>query len=89
MIRCFCVVVPSQLLDSDDNQTVVSSANQADLKRFFVGPNDCEVTGFTISPDYTSLFVNIQHPSNWPYSDNAAEAATTGVQKFVHVHQRL
>ncbi|WP_318455999.1 PhoX family protein [Photobacterium leiognathi] len=73
-------VVPSQLLDSDDNQTVVSSANQADLKRFFVGPNDCEVTGFTISPDYTSLFVNIQHPSNWPYSDNAAEAAPGGTE---------
>ncbi|MGD6738946.1 PhoX family protein [Photobacterium leiognathi subsp. mandapamensis] len=73
-------VVPSQLLDSDDNQTVVSSANQADLKRFFVGPNGCEVTGFTISPDYTSLFVNIQHPSNWPYSDNAAEAAPGGTE---------
>ncbi|WP_305371733.1 PhoX family protein [Photobacterium leiognathi] len=73
-------VVPSQLLDSDDNQTVVSSANQAELKRFFVGPNGCEVTGFTISPDYTSLFVNIQHPSNWPYSDNAAEAAPGGTE---------
>ncbi|WP_318462596.1 PhoX family protein [Photobacterium leiognathi] len=73
-------VVPSQLLDSDDNQTVVSSANQADLKRFFVGPNGCEVTGFTISPDYTSLFVNIQHPSNWPYSDNAAEAVPNGTE---------
>lgn len=73
-------VVPSQLLDSDDNQTVVSSANQADLKRFFVGPNGCEVTGFTISPDYTSLFVNIQHPSNWPYSDNAAEATPNGTE---------
>ncbi|WP_061012868.1 PhoX family protein [Photobacterium leiognathi] len=73
-------VVPSQLLDSDDNQTVVSSANQADLKRFFVGPNGCEVTGFTISPDYKSLFVNIQHPDNWPYSDNAAEAAPKGTE---------
>ncbi|WP_318443435.1 PhoX family protein [Photobacterium leiognathi] len=73
-------VVPSQLLDSNDNQTVVSSENQADLKRFFVGPNGCEVTGFTISPDYTSLFVNIQHPSNWPYSDNAAEATPNGTE---------
>ncbi|MCG3885950.1 PhoX family phosphatase [Photobacterium leiognathi] len=73
-------VVPSQLLDSDDNQTVIASSNQAELKRFFVGPNGCEVTGFTISPDYTSLFVNIQHPSNWPYSDNAAEAAPNGTE---------
>ncbi|WP_318497588.1 PhoX family protein [Photobacterium leiognathi] len=71
-------VVPSQLLDDDNNQTVIASSNQAELKRFFVGPNGCEVTGFTISPDYTSLFVNIQHPSNWPYSDNAAEATPNG-----------
>ncbi|WP_318474902.1 PhoX family protein [Photobacterium leiognathi] len=73
-------VVPSQLLDDDNNQTVIASSNQAELKRFFVGPNGCEVTGFTISPDYTSLFVNIQHPSNWPYSDNAAEAAPNGTE---------
>ncbi|WP_305420985.1 PhoX family protein [Photobacterium leiognathi] len=73
-------VVPSQLLDDDDNQTVIASSNQAELKRFFVGPNGCEVTGFTISPDYTSLFVNIQHPSNWPYSDNAAKAAPNGTE---------
>ncbi|WP_305370282.1 PhoX family protein [Photobacterium leiognathi] len=73
-------VVPSQLLDDDDNQTVIASSNQAELKRFFVGPNGCEVTGFTISPDYTSLFVNIQHPSNWPYSDNAVEATPNGTE---------
>ncbi|MCG3864624.1 MULTISPECIES: PhoX family phosphatase [unclassified Photobacterium] len=73
-------VVPSQLLDGEDKQTVISSSNQAELKRFFVGPNGCEVTGFTISPDYKSLFVNIQHPDNWPYSDNAAEAAPSGTE---------
>ncbi|WP_318456715.1 PhoX family protein [Photobacterium leiognathi] len=73
-------VVPSQLLDDDDNQTVIASSNQAELKRFFVGPNGCEVTGFTISPDYKSLFVNIQHPSNWPYSDNAVEATPNGTE---------
>ncbi|WP_318460385.1 PhoX family protein [Photobacterium leiognathi] len=73
-------VVPSQLIDDDDNQTVIASSNQAELKRFFVGPNGCEVTGFTISPDYKSLFVNIQHPDNWPYSDNAAEAAPNGTE---------
>ena len=44
-----------------------------------VGPNGCEVTGFTISPDYKSLFVNIQHPGNWPYSDNAAEETPAGM----------
>lgn len=73
-------VVPSQLLDEDDKQVVISSSNQTELKRFFVGPNGCEVTGFTISPDYKSLFINIQHPDNWPYSDDATEATPSGTE---------
>ncbi|WP_372943861.1 alkaline phosphatase PhoX, partial [Shewanella sp.] len=45
----------------------------------FVGPNGCEVTGFAITPDYTTVFANIQHPGNWPYSDKADEATPAGV----------
>ena len=72
-------VVPSKLTDENGTQEVVGADNQAELKRFFVGPNGCEVTGFTISPDYKSLFVNIQHPGNWPYSTDAAEETPSGV----------
>jgi uncharacterized protein len=50
------------------------------LRRFLVGPKECEITGLAESPDGRSLFVNIQHPgedtppnfatktygSNWP-----------------------
>ena len=72
-------VVPSKLTDENGTQEVVSADNQAELKRFFVGPNGCEVTGFTISPDYKSLFVNIQHPGNWPYSADAAEETPSGI----------
>jgi uncharacterized protein len=32
------------------------------LKRFLVGPVECEITGLTESPDGKALFVNIQHP---------------------------
>lgn len=32
------------------------------LKRFFVGPKGCEVTGITMTPDCKALFINIQHP---------------------------
>jgi len=32
------------------------------LRRFLVGPADCEITGVTETPDGTALFVNIQHP---------------------------
>jgi secreted PhoX family phosphatase len=32
------------------------------LKRFLVGPVQCEMTGFSESPDGKALFVNVQHP---------------------------
>lgn len=32
------------------------------LKRFLVGPKDCEITGLCETPDGKALFVNIQHP---------------------------
>lgn len=34
----------------------------ATLKRFLVGPKDCEITGCAETPDGKALFVNIQHP---------------------------
>ncbi|MFN9772827.1 MAG: PhoX family protein [Burkholderiales bacterium] len=32
------------------------------LRRFLVGPKDCEITGVAETPDGQTLFVNIQHP---------------------------
>ncbi len=32
------------------------------VRRFLVGPRQCEITGVTESPDGRALFVNIQHP---------------------------
>jgi secreted PhoX family phosphatase len=34
----------------------------ATLRRFLVGPVDCEITGITETPDGKTIFVNIQHP---------------------------
>jgi secreted PhoX family phosphatase len=43
--------------------TFVGARPAADrLKRFLVGPVDCEITGCTETPDGRALFVNIQHP---------------------------
>jgi len=52
------------------------------LRRFLVGPKDCEITGLAFTPDYKTIFVNVQHPgeegtlaamsSNWPSSQAAA-----------------
>ena len=33
-----------------------------ELKRFLVGPKDCEITGVAETPDGKALFINIQHP---------------------------
>ena len=32
------------------------------LRRFLVGPKECEITGVAETPDGKTLFVNIQHP---------------------------
>lgn len=71
-------IIPSNLTDTSGKQEVLSAANQAELRRFFVGPNDCEVTGVAYTPDYTNFFANIQHPGNWPVSGNAAEVTPNG-----------
>jgi uncharacterized protein len=34
----------------------------AKLRRFLVGPVDCEITGIIETPDGKTLFVNVQHP---------------------------
>lgn len=39
-------------------------ATDETIKRFFVGPQGCEVTGITMTPDFKTLFINIQHPGN-------------------------
>lgn len=71
-------VIPSQLVDTGGKQQTISADNQADLRRFFVGPNKCEVTGLAFTPDQSNFFINIQHPGNWPYSSNAAEVTPEG-----------
>ena len=46
-----------------DVQTRVGAKPAADkLRRFLVGPVDCEITGCTETPDGKTLFINIQHP---------------------------
>ncbi len=59
---------------------VGAQMTEASLRRFLVGPKECEITGITETPDGKAIFVNIQHPgedttpnfatraygSNWP-----------------------
>ncbi len=43
-------------------QTYVGANLGTKLRRFLVGPVECEITGLAESPDGRALFVNIQHP---------------------------
>jgi len=69
--------------------TIVGRAPGVSLKRFLVGPVECEVTGVDSTPDGRTLFVNIQHPgedtatgfptsfpSNWPASQTSSTAVS-------------
>jgi secreted PhoX family phosphatase len=49
-----------------NNQMLVADPGTGETRRFMTGPNGCEVTGITATPDGRSLFVNIQHPGESP-----------------------
>lgn len=46
------------------------SPAQDQLKRFLVGPKECEITGMAETPDGKTLFVNIQHPGEFTAGAN-------------------
>lgn len=58
-----------------------------DLRRFLVGPKQCEITGITMTPDSKAIFVQIQHPgengniaspgSTWPSTTGDATVLGT------------
>ena len=50
-------------------------ATPATLKRFLVGPVDCEITGMCESPDGKTMFINIQHPGESTTTANVTTPA--------------
>jgi hypothetical protein len=68
-----------------NNQMLAADVATGEIRRFLVGPPNCELTGIAFTPDGRTLFVNIQHPgetlsgrgdpanprqwSNWPDFD--------------------
>lgn len=65
---------------------VGAAATDATLRRFLVGPVQCEITGVDSTPDGRTLFVGIQHPgeegtpaapsSHWPDSQAGTPGTT-------------
>lgn len=64
--------------------TRIGAAPGTQLRRFLVGPRQCEITGIDSTPDGRTLFVGIQHPgedgtfaapgSNWPATQATGSA---------------
>ena len=51
-------------------------------KRFLVGPEGCEITGLTYTPDLKNFFVNIQHPTKaWPVAGQQPRSSTVVVRR--------
>ena len=52
------------------NQLLCANPYSGEVKRFLVGPKGCEITGITGTPDGTTLWINVQHPTlSFPASD--------------------
>ena len=59
-----------------------ANATPNSVRRFLVGPKDCEITGVAVTPDGKTMFCNVQHPgengslaapsSAWPDSQTVA-----------------
>ena len=58
-----------------NNQMLACDPGTGEVRRFLSGPVHCEVTGAALTPDGSTLFVNIQHPGEPPSERSEANAA--------------
>ena len=62
-----------------NNQMLAADIKTGEIRRFLTGPNGCEITGISTTPDGRTMFVNIQHPgeTSSERSDPAAPKAVS------------
>ena len=67
--------------DGLQDQLVVFDTTQENPvpKRLLTGVNSDEITGFTVTPDYRTAFINIQHPGNGDPTSTNFPAEIDGV----------
>ena len=70
-----------------NNQMLVADPTTGDLRRFLVGPKGCEITGWTMTPDARTLFVNIQHPGENATYGSPAVSRTGPTSRAVPVRR--
>ncbi|MEF7614258.1 PhoX family phosphatase [Aquincola sp. MAHUQ-54] len=49
-----------------NNQMLACDLSTGEVRRFLTGPVHCEITGAAMTPDQTTLFINVQHPGEPP-----------------------
>jgi len=77
-----------------NNQMLAADPVTGDIRRFLVGPRGCEITGWTMTDDQRTMFVNIQHPgegatdpanpaaqSNWPDFQGRPRSSTLAIRR--------
>ena len=71
-----------------NNQMLAGDTETGEIRRFLVGPKECEVTGATWSSDKRTMFVGIQHPgekggeSHWPDGgDSLPKSAVIAIER--------
>ena len=88
-------VASAQALSNTSGQQMTikgKNVSENSLKRFLVGPNECEITGIAMTPDCKAIFINVQHPgeesqpdynnpasfgSHWPATQTNANNTTS------------
>jgi len=77
--RLFIGTDGGQSADLQDQLVVFDTTKENPLPvRLLTGVNSDEVTGFTITPDYRTAFINLQHPGNGDPTETNFPAATDG-----------
>ncbi|NUF36416.1 PhoX family protein [Acinetobacter lactucae] len=67
---------------SNGQQTLVGAkVTDSTLRRFLVGPKQCEITGIAMTPDYKAIFINVQHPGEDSASYATPESSWPATQK--------
>lgn len=65
-----------------NNQMLIGDPETGEIRRFMVGPKECEITGITWSPDRRTVFIGVQHPGekgNSHYPDGGSSVPRSTV----------
>jgi secreted PhoX family phosphatase len=66
-----------------NNQMLVGDPVSGEIRRFLVGPRQCEITGITWSGDRKTMFIGVQHPGEDGGDSHFPDGGTTVARSAV------